>query len=271
MMDRDKVGDLLRVDGYRALVTGGSNGMGRAIALALAEFGADVAVQYLGRADTEIGATETGEGAADQIMSLGRRGYAIDADLGDPGAADEVFARAQSALGQIDILVLAAAIQFRTAWEKIPSDQLYRQVKVNFAASLRLMQLAVPAMAERGWGRVLSIGSTNQVCPRQDLAVYAALKSAQHNLIMNLAKQYGRAGVTFNTLAPGLVVSSRNIARRRDAAAWQAITAGENPMGRAGQPIEIAGAALLFCSPASSYITGTNLFVDGGGHLPDRL
>ncbi|MCM0019722.1 MAG: SDR family oxidoreductase [Tagaea sp.] len=123
-------------------------------------------------------------------------------------------------------------------------------------------------MAARGWGRVLGIGSTTQNSPRPDLSLYCALKSAQENLMRNLAKIHARSGVTFNTLSPGLVVTPRNRHRRADAAEWARIVESENPMGRAGQPHEVAGLALLLCGEASGFITGTNIWVDGGAHMP---
>src|SRR4051794_25042159 len=133
-MQLSGIGRLFRLDGRRALVTGASNGMGRAIALALAEFGADVAIQYLDTADRAIGAPETGASTGDEILAMGRRATLIDLDLRTPGAPDHVFARAVADLGGIDILVLAAAIQFRTPWTEIGAEALESQIAVNFAA-----------------------------------------------------------------------------------------------------------------------------------------
>jgi NAD(P)-dependent dehydrogenase (short-subunit alcohol dehydrogenase family) len=122
-------------------------------------------------------------------------------------------------------------------------------------------------MLKRGWGRVLAIGSINQLRPESELAIYAALKAAQHNLIMNLARTYASAGVTFNTLSPGLIETERNRWRRADAAEWRRIEQAANPMQRAGAPAEIVGAALLLCSPAGSFVTGVDLQVSGGAQL----
>ena len=122
-------------------------------------------------------------------------------------------------------------------------------------------------MAQRGWGRVLSIGSVNQFRPEPQLAVYAALKAAQANLIGNLAKQYARSGVTFNTLSPGLVATERNRWRRQDPDSWAEVQRTANPMGRAGTPDEMVGPALLLCSEGSAFITGVDLLATGGAHL----
>ena len=114
---------------------------------------------------------------------------------------------------------------------------------------------------------MLTLGSINETRPEPVLAVYAALKSAQHNLAINLARQYAPFGVTVNNLSPGLVATERNRYRRADPAQWADIERDSSPMGRAGTPEEIAGAALLLCSEAGSFITGADLQVTGGRHL----
>ena len=119
------------------------------------------------------------------------------------------------------------------------------------------------------WGRVLTIGSINQLRPAPDLAIYAALKAAQHNLCVNLARQYAPYNVMINNLSPGLVATERNRWRRADAESWrrfEAMAAG--PIGRAAEPDEMVGAALLLCSQAASYIAGVDLMVTAGAHLP---
>jgi NAD(P)-dependent dehydrogenase (short-subunit alcohol dehydrogenase family) len=122
-------------------------------------------------------------------------------------------------------------------------------------------------MAERGWGRVLTVGSVQQVRPSPTLAVYAALKSAQANLAINLAKQYAGRGVTVNNLAPGLIDTDRNDDIKGDAEGYAAILA-RIPAGQAGTPEDCAWPALLLCSDAGRYVTGADLMVDGGLHLP---
>ena len=138
---------------------------------------------------------------------------------------------------------------------------------MNFRATIELLQGALPEMRRRGFGRILTIGSVNQTAPESVLSVYAALKSAQHNLVINLAREYAPHGVTLNNLSPGLIATERNKWRRKDAAEWKAIETGCSPMRRAGKASEMAGAALLLCSDAGSYITGADLQATGGRHL----
>ncbi|SDR60768.1 NAD(P)-dependent dehydrogenase, short-chain alcohol dehydrogenase family [Rhizobiales bacterium GAS113] len=259
--------ELFDLTGRNALVTGGSVSIGRAIALQLAAAGADVAIQYSQAADARFRYPDAAARTCAEIAGLSRRAVAIAADFAKPGEASRCVAEASAQLGRLEILVICASIQSRQAFEALPADEIARHVAINFTATVELLQAALPAMAERGWGRVLSIGSVNQTRPDAELSVYAALKSAQHNLIINLARRYADKGVTLNTLSPGLVATERNRWRRKSAAQWRAIEQAANPMRRAGQPQDMVGAALLLCSQASSFITGADLQVTGGGHL----
>ena len=265
--DLAAIGRRFSLAGRTALVTGGSMSMGRAIAEGLAEAGADLAIQTAPHADAALGLPRAAADTQAAIAARGRRCVVIEGDFAAAGAASRTVADAQAALGRIDILVICASVQHREALPDISAAALESQFAINLAASIALLQGAVPPMAERGWGRVLSIGSVNEWRPEPTLGVYAALKAAQHNLIINLAREYASRGVVLNTLAPGLVATERNRWRRQDAADWERIQQGVNPMRRAGRPDEMVGAALLLCSEAASFITGANLQVTGGGHL----
>jgi NAD(P)-dependent dehydrogenase (short-subunit alcohol dehydrogenase family) len=259
------------LDGRNALVTGASTGMGRAIAIALAEFGANVAIQYNADADRAVSEAAAASGVVATVQAFGRRGLAIDADLSRLDAVPEVWSAAVGFLGKIDIVVVNAAIHARARWDQIDPEQFERELTFNLKGTFALLALAVPPMVERNWGRVLGIGSTTQMSPRPDLSLYCALKSAQENFMRNLAKMHARSGVTFNTLSPGLVITPRNLSRRANQEEWKRAVDSENPMGRAGQPEEVAGLAVLLCSKASSFMTGTNIWVDGGAHMPMQI
>ncbi|TPL02102.1 MULTISPECIES: SDR family oxidoreductase [unclassified Mesorhizobium] len=253
--------------GRRALVTGGSVSIGREIVRVFAEAGADVAIHSAGAADIAFGQPDAAEEAVREVRERGRRGVAIEADFAEPGEATRCVEEAIGALGGVDVLVVCASIQYRTPFLELPADQVERQIQINFRATIELLQAALPGMKDNGWGRVLTIGSINQTRPESDLAVYAALKSAQHNLSFNLAKDYAPHGVTINNLSPGLVITERNRWRRQDAAKWADIQKNSAPMRRAGEASEMAGAALLLCSDAGSFITGIDLQATGGRHL----
>ncbi|MDX8530287.1 SDR family oxidoreductase [Mesorhizobium sp. VK25A] len=253
--------------GRRALVTGGSVSIGREIVRVFAEAGADVAVHSARAADIAFGQPNAAADAVREVHERGRRGVAIDADFAEPGQATRCVHDAIAALGGVDVLVVCASIQYRTPFLELPADQIERQIQINFRATIELLQAALPGMKDNGWGRVLTIGSINQTRPESDLAVYAALKSAQHNLSFNLAKDYAPHGVTINNLSPGLVITERNRWRRQDAAKWADIQKNSAPIERAGEASEMAGAALLLCSDAGSFITGIDLQATGGRHL----
>ena len=253
--------------GRRALVTGGSLSIGREISLVLAEAGADVAVQYSAAADLAFEQPGAAEEVVAAIVDLGRKAVSIEADFERPDEARRCVEAARTALGGVDVLVICASIQYRVPFEDVTPEQIERQIQINFKVSVELLQAALPPMKRAGWGRVLTIGSINQTRPESVLAVYAALKSAQHNLCINLAREYAPFGVTVNNLSPGLVATERNRWRRADAEAWKQIERDSSPMRRAGRPDEMAGAALLLCSDAGSFITGADLQATGGRHL----
>ena len=251
----------------RALVTGGSVSIGRSIALAFADAGADVAIHHAAAADAAFGKSDAAQEVAGIIRERGRRAAIIEADFAIAGEARRTVESAATALGGIDVLVVCASIQYRVPFEAVTPEQIERQVAINFKATVELLHAALPGMKAQGWGRVLTIGSVNQTTPEPELSIYAALKSAQHNLAINLARHYAAFGVTVNNLSPGLIATERNRWRREDASAWAQIERGSSPMRRAGTPDEMAGAALLLCSEAGSFITGADLQATGGRHL----
>jgi NAD(P)-dependent dehydrogenase (short-subunit alcohol dehydrogenase family) len=245
--------DLFSLAGRSALVTGSSRGIGRAMALGLAAAGARV----------------VGHGVAASVAldALGRDLAAtVTGDLATGAGVDAVIAGARDAIGTLDILVLNASIEVREPWHAVSDDAFARQVAANLDATRKLIAAFVPAMAKRGWGRVLAIGSVQEVKEHPQMLVYAALKQAQTGMMRNLARQLAGQGVTCNTLAPGAIETDRNAAVLAD----DVYRAGGERVagaGRLGTPDDCVGAALLLCSDAGRYITGERLLVDGGMHL----
>ena len=246
-----------RLDGRTALVTGARREIGRAIALGLAGLGTRVAVHHAGTEDEARDA----EGVVAQMQG---RGAAFAADFSASGAGTRLASEVTAAFGQVDILVLNASIEILEPVGGITRAAYERQVAVNLTATLDLLQALVPAMAARGWGRVLTIGSIQQLRPHPQMMVYAGSKAMQANWAVNLARQYGAQGVRANNLAPGVIATARN----RD----QLAKTGDEllariPAGRIGRPEDLVGAAMLLCSDAADYINGVDLFVDGGRQL----
>jgi glucose 1-dehydrogenase len=248
------------LSGRRALITGSSRGIGRAIALAFLEAGADVAIHGW---NDRLRAEETAQIAA----SLGRRSCVIQSDLGSETSARITYEQAVAGLdGSPDILVCNVSVQIPAQWTAITPADLERQIAVNYRSTFELLQLALPVMAERKWGRVLTIGSVQERVPNPEMLVYSSLKNAQTALGFSLAKQYASHGVTVNNLAPGVIETDRYHDRVKTPAHAEHVLAWI-PAGYVGQPADCAGAALLLCSDAGRYITGQNLFVDGGMSL----
>jgi NAD(P)-dependent dehydrogenase (short-subunit alcohol dehydrogenase family) len=266
-MAAERIARRFTMAGRRALVTGGSLSIGRAIVLAFADAGADVAIHSAAAADAAFGRPNAAAETAAEVQQRGRRAIVVDADFEVSGEGRRTIREATAALGGLDVLVVCASIQYRTPFEQVSAHEVERQVRINFSSTIELLQEVLSPMKAQRWGRVLTIGSINQTTPEAELAVYAALKSAQHNLAINLARQYAPFGVTVNNLSPGLIATERNRWRRADSAEWEKIQSSVSPMGRAGEPEEIANAALLLCSEAGSYITGADLQATGGGHL----
>ncbi len=251
--------DLFSLRGRRALVTGSSRGIGAALARGFADAGADVAIHYTGN---EIPARETAAACAEK----GVRSVVVRGNLTDPTVPKEIFETVISGLGGIDILVLNASIQIPKEWTTITGEDCEQQIAVNYRSTLGLLQLAVPPMAERGWGRVLTIGSVQELVPNAEMLIYSSLKNAQTALGFSLAKQYAARGVTVNNLAPGVIETDR-YHDRVQSAEHAARVLNWIPAGFVGQSHDCLGAALLLCSEAGRYITGQNLFVDGGMSL----
>ncbi|MEB2848411.1 SDR family oxidoreductase [Rhizobiales bacterium RZME27] len=244
------------LEGRTALVTGSSRGIGAAIAEGLAGAGAHVILH----------GTKVGGAAAVQarISSSGGTAQELAADLSGPGAGRDLIERAE-AIAPVDILVINASAQINAALADLTPDDLAFQLSVNLGSTVDMLQAVLPLMAARKWGRVVSIGSVNQLRPKGIVTAYAATKAAQHNLIQSQARDYARDNVLLNTLAPGLIDTDRNAHRRdEDPEGWAEYARTLNWMGRAGRPEEMVGAAIFLSSQACSFMTGETLFLTGG-------
>jgi NAD(P)-dependent dehydrogenase (short-subunit alcohol dehydrogenase family) len=259
---------IFSMKGRNCLITGASVSIGRAIALGFADHGAAIAVHHSAAADAAFGVPDAAAATVAEIRAKGVAAHAVEADLAAADGPRRAFDGAVAALGSVDVLVVCASIQTRVDFAGITPAQIARETQINFTATVELLQLAIPPMRQRKWGRVLTIGSVNQSRPEPQLATYAALKAAQWNLAMNLAAQCAPDNVMVNNLSPGIVATERNRWRRADAAEWAAVQKRAAPaLGRAAQPEEMVGAAVLLCSDAASYIAGIDLQVTAGAHL----
>jgi glucose 1-dehydrogenase len=244
--------DLFDLKGRKALVTGASRGIGAALAQALAARGAQVAL-HARTASDELSATTAQVGGA----------VSLAADLADADACQALARRAEAALDGVDILVLNASYEVRGDWKTVSVADIDLQMAVNFRSSLLLCQALGPAMAARGWGRIIALGSIQEVKPNPALMVYAAAKAAQANMMTSLARELGPSGVTVNTLSPGAIATDRNAGALSDPDYRHRVEI-QIPAGRIGQPADCVGACLLLASQAGAYVNGAVLRVDGG-------
>jgi glucose 1-dehydrogenase len=245
-----------RLSGRTALVTGARREIGRAIALGLAGAGARLAIHHAGTPEELSDAA----GVLQEIQAMGGEAAAFGQDFANDDAGHHLVA-AVTAWAPVDILVLNASIELPEDFQAITRERFDRQIAINLRTTMELLQALVPAMAERGWGRVVTIGSVQQERPHPAMFVYAGTKAAQLNWALSLARQFGGQGVTVNNLAPGAILTARN--RTQMAVEGEAL-AQRIPAGRLGRPDDLVGAAMLLCSDAGCYINGVNLFVDGG-------
>lgn len=249
--------DIFGLDGRRALITGSTRGIGAAIAEGLAGAGAGIILHGT-----------SPEGVAAGVERFRQRGIpaqGLDADLAVPGAGAALIAQAEARFGPVDILVINASAQVNAPLAEMTDADLDFQIAVNLRATASMLKAVLPGMAARGWGRVVGVGSVNQAAPKPIVTAYAATKAAQHNLIQSQAREYAGTGVVLNTLAPGLIDTDRNAARKQaDPEAWAAYCRQVNWMGRAGEAQEMTGAAIFLASDACSFMTGETLTLSGG-------
>jgi gluconate 5-dehydrogenase len=242
-----------RLDGRIALVTGGSRGLGLEIAQALAQAGARVAILARRTAYFE------------QARELLPEAMCLTADVGDEPAVQAAIAQIQEHWGPVDILVHAAAITWSAPVLEMPAERIEAVLHTNVAGALYASRAVAPGMMAAGYGKIVHIASVaglvGQRAAMLDTVAYTASKGAVLALTRDLAVKWGPAGVRVNALAPGLFPTrmSQTLVERSEQV-WVANT----PLGRIGRPGEIGPAALFLASPASDYITGQVLAVDGG-------
>jgi NAD(P)-dependent dehydrogenase (short-subunit alcohol dehydrogenase family) len=245
------------LEGQRALVTGGARGIGHAIALALADAGADVALTSRKGDDAEP--------AAREIRAKGRRALALLLDVRHQRSIDVAFERLDKEWGGVDILVNNAGTNIpqdvmaldEASWDTVVDTDLKGLVFVTQAAVSRMVA------AKRG-GRVVNVASIWGLVGRSDRVAYGAAKTGVVGVTRALAHDLAPHGITVNAVAPSLIETDLTRERMRRDPSWREWELARTPLGRLGTPEDVAAAVVFFASPAAAFITGQTLAVDGG-------
>jgi glucose 1-dehydrogenase len=259
-----QVNGALPLSGQKALVTGASSGIGRAVAIALARAGADVLVNY-------VSAPGAAEATVQEIRNCGRAALAHRADVSSEPEVEAMFARMLEAFGSLDILVANAGLQQDAPIADMTLERWNKVLSVNLTGQFLCARAAVRAFRRRGAaspvsraaGKIICMSSVHQVIPWAGHSNYAASKGGVDLMMRSLAQEVAPEGIRVNAIAPGAIRTGIN------RAAWDSKEAYDRlmrlvPYGRIGEPEDVARAAVWLASDEADYVVGTTLFVDGG-------
>ena len=248
--------DLFNLKGKAALVTGGNGGIGLGMAEALARAGADVAVA--GRDENKNAA------AAERLNKLGVKAIAIPANVLDDTSCRSMVNEAAERLGRLDILINNAGINIRKAPQDYEIDEWRRVLDSNLTSAFVASQTAYPHMQRAGGGKIVNIGSMMSLFGASFVAPYGASKGGIVQLTRALACAWAKDGIQVNAVLPGWIDTALTQRARREIGGLNERVVARTPAGRWGTPADMGGIAVFLCSPASDFITGTAIPVDGG-------
>jgi gluconate 5-dehydrogenase len=237
-----------------ALITGGTSGLGKMMALALAKAGAFVWI-----ASSRDNADETLKELKDQ----GTEGRFIQLDVTSSEALENVVSLIHQESNRIDILVNAAGINLRTSAEDLTLDEWQKTIDINLTAPFHLSQLVADSMRENNWGRIINIASLQSLRAFDNSIPYGASKGGIMQLTRALAQAYSKDGVLVNAIAPGFFRTNLTESLFQDPGKLQTL-ADKTMMGRNGEEKDIFGISVFLCSDANTYVTGQTIFLDGG-------
>jgi NAD(P)-dependent dehydrogenase (short-subunit alcohol dehydrogenase family) len=247
--------EMFRLDGRVALVTGGSKGLGLAMARGLAEAGADIIISS--RHENEL------KSALEQVLEgTGRKGCFFVADMAKRSAVEKLAKDALAEMGRVDILINNAGTNAPQAIDAITDETWDRVMEINLNSIMVLSRALAPQMKARKWGRIIHISSVMGIVSKEKRNVYSVTKTALQGFARSMALDLGEFGITVNCIAPGPFLTDlpMSLLSEKEIADFAKSTA----MNRWADPKELAGPALLLASDAGSYITGETLVVDGG-------
>jgi len=247
----------MKLDNKVAIITGAATGIGQAIAITMAREGASVVVDYVGKPGTA-------DDTIHQIESAGGKALAVEADVSQPDQVANLIGSAVSTFGKLDIFVNNAGIEYKHPITEFPLDQWNKIIAVNLTGPFLCIQAAARQMiAQGGAGRIINISSVHQDLPMPTNAPYCASKGGLRMLMRTVAVELGPHGITVNNIGPGAVYTPIDADVQANPEMEKALMA-EIPLGRWGQPVEIANLAVFLASDDAAYITGSTYYIDGG-------
>ncbi len=252
------------LEGKSVIVTGGSRGIGRAIAVEAARHGADVLVNYYQGSDASYGKPSAVDQVMEEIRALGRRGLALEGDVADPATGPRLVEAAVRVFGKLDVLAANAGICPFHAILDIPLDTFQRTMAVNLHGAFYVTQAAARQMRDQGHGgAIIATSSISALVGGGMQAHYTPTKAGVHSLMQSCAIALGRYGIRCNSVMPGTVATDLNA---EDLASPEklAYMTGRIPLGRLGRPVDIANCVVFLASDLAAYVTGAALLVDGG-------
>lgn len=247
----------MELEGKVSLVSGSSRGIGRSIAIMLAEAKSDVIVNYVSN-------EEAAQRVVDEVSAMGVRALAIKADVSDRMQVEEMVKRAEGEFGTIQVLVNNAGITRDRSFLKLSPDQWQDVLTVNLNGPFNLTGHLLPQMIESGWGRIINISSIVAQMGNFGQSNYAVAKGGLIAFTKTLAREVARKGVTVNAVAPGFIETDMTAAVPDDALD---IVRKLTPLGRLGTPEEVALAVRFLAAPRASYVTGQVINVNGGMYM----
>ena len=248
--------DIFRLDGKVAMITGGTKGLGLAMAHALASVGAQIAINSRHGAEAE-------EAAAKIATKHGCRAVGVEADVTKPDQINEFVQRVVDELGSVDILIANAGVNVRLPTTELPLEEWQRVIDINLTGPFLCSQAVIPHMLKKGWGRVIHVSSIMGLVGLAGRPPYTASKGGIVLLTKTQALELAEKGVTVNAICPGPFGTEMNKPLMEDPEKYQAFVS-KIPMGRWGEMNELDGAVIFLASQTSSFVTGTTLTVDGG-------
>ena len=253
------IDELFDLKGRVALVTGGSSGIGRAIAYYIAQAGAAVVHAALPREENALKAAVT------EVQSLGVKAAYVTCDVSDLEALPPMVEKASSFFGSPDILVNAAGVNLREPWDKVSPETWNTTITINLTAPFFLARLLIPSMQEKKWGKIINIGSLQSVRAFPNSGPYGASKGGVMQLTRAMAEAWSKdqSGITCNAIGPGFFQTGLTAPLYDDRKVIDAL-ARQTIIGRNGEMSDLAGVTVFLASHASDYITGQMIFLDGG-------